>query len=88
MFACVFLLLLPIAQGSAQAQCFTGSGCTGDTVPAVDARDCCVGTDEGQSYGAGPGDCEVPQCIGKDPIYKLRVIQRSLFTIGKYSSWV
>ena len=28
------------------------------------ARDCCVGTDEGQSYG-NPGSCMITQCIGK-----------------------
>ena len=65
MFVCVFLLLLVTGPGSAQAQCRTSSGCTGDTVPADDARDCCVGTNHGQSYGVGPGNCEVEQCIGK-----------------------
>ena len=65
MFVCVFLLLLVTGPGSAQAQCWTSSGCTGDTVPADDARDCCVGTNDGQSYGVGPGNCEVEQCIGK-----------------------
>ena len=64
-FACAFLLLLVTGQGSAQAQCWTNSGCTGNTVPADDARDCCVGTDAGQSYGAEPGNCEVEQCIGE-----------------------
>ena len=48
-----------------QGPCWTGSGCTGDTVPADDARDCCVGTNDGQSYGMGPGNCEVEQCIGE-----------------------
>ena len=33
-------------------QCFTGSGCTGDVVeaPGPSATDCCVGTEEGQSF--------------------------------------
>ena len=52
-------------QGSAQAHCYTNSGCTGDTVPADDARDCCAGANGGQSYGVWPGNCEVEQCIGK-----------------------
>ena len=65
MFLCVFLLLLVTGQGSTQAQCWTSSGCTGDTVPADDARDCCVGTNDGQSYGGGPGNCAVGQCIGE-----------------------
>ena len=67
-FLCVFLLLLVTGPGSAQAQCWTSSGCTRDTVPADDARDCCVGTNDGQSYGVGPGNCEVEQCIGESPI--------------------
>ena len=42
--------------------CFTSSNCTGvDIVPAVNARDCCVGTNDGKSYGVGPEDCEVSQ---------------------------
>ena len=66
MFVCVFLLLLVTDPGSAQAQCWTSSDCTGDTVPADDARDCCVGTNYGQYYGVGPG--KVEQCIGEAPI--------------------
>ena len=64
-FYCVFVILLLIGQGSAQSQCYTSSNCTGDTIPADDARDCCVGTNDGQSYGIGPGNCEVTQCIGE-----------------------
>ena len=46
-------------------QCFSGSGCTGSVVvaPGPSASDCCVGTDDGQSYGS-PGACTIPQCIG------------------------
>ena len=51
--------------GLSQSRCYTSSGCTGGIVPAVDARDCCVGTNDGQSYGVDPDDCEVTQCIGK-----------------------
>ena len=51
--------------GFSQSQCFNSSGCTGDTVPAFDAKDCCVGTNDGQSYGVGPGNCQVYQCIGE-----------------------
>ena len=32
-------------------------------VPGPTASDCCVGTEEGQSYGS-PKDCTIPQCIG------------------------
>ena len=61
---CVLIFLLT-GQGSAQSQCYTSSNCTGDTVPADDARDCCVGTNDGQSFGVGRGDCEVSQCVGE-----------------------
>ena len=46
-------------------QCFSGSGCTGGVViaPGPSAIDCCVGTEEGRSYGS-PGDCTISQCIG------------------------
>ena len=46
-------------------QCFSGLGCTGSVVaaPGPSASDCCVGTDDGQSYGS-PGACTIPQCIG------------------------
>ena len=59
------LLLILISNIEGFAQCYTSSNCTGDTVPADYARDCCVGTNDGQSYGIGPGFCEVSQCIGK-----------------------
>ena len=65
MFLSILLLLLATGKCSAQAQCFTSSGCTGGTIPAEGARDCCAGTNEGQSYGVGPGNCEVSQCVGK-----------------------
>ena len=64
-FYWVFVILLLTGQGFAQSQCHTSSGCTGDIVPVDDARDCCVGTNDGQSYGVGPGNCEVNQCIGE-----------------------
>ena len=59
------LLLILISNIQGFAQCHTSSNCTGDIVPADDARDCCVGTDDGQSYGVAPGICEVNQCIGE-----------------------
>ena len=51
--------------GFSQSQCYTSSSCTGGTVPVVDAKDCCVGTNDGQSYGVGPGNCQITQCIGE-----------------------
>ena len=65
---CVLTLLL-IGQGSAQSQCYTSRNCTGYTVLANDAKDCCVGTNDGQSYGVGPGYCEASQCIGENILY-------------------
>ena len=42
--------------------CFSNSDCTGAQISAGSARDCCVGTDDGLSYGS-PGDCR--ECIGE-----------------------
>ena len=61
----IILIILLTTQGSAQSQCYTSSNCTGDIVPADDVRNCCVGTNDGQSYGIGPGNCEVNQCVGE-----------------------
>ena len=38
----------------------------GDVVdaPGPSARDCCVGTNDGQSYRNADGDCTITQCIG------------------------
>ena len=41
------------------------------------ARDCCVGTDDGQSYGS-PGSCMITQCIGKLIITVLAVLITTL----------
>ena len=43
------------------SQCFTTTSCTGGTVPASTARECCVETNEGLSFSDG-GTCTV--CIG------------------------
>ena len=53
--------------GLSQEQCFSEPGCTGPVVeaPGPTAKDCCAGTNDGQSYGVGPGNCEISQCIGK-----------------------
>ena len=52
---------------SQQEQCFSEPGCNGTAVkaPGPSARDCCAGTNDGQSYGLGLGNCEINQCIGK-----------------------
>lgn len=34
------------------------------TAPGSTARDCCAGTDEGNSYESSPGVCEITRCIG------------------------
>ena len=38
------------------------------------ARDCCVGTNEGQSYADSGGNCTVPQCVGKGSVIKHKII--------------
>ena len=62
---CVIVILLLTGHSSAQSQCYNSSNCTGDTVPADNATECCGQTSDGQSYAVGPGDCEVSQCIGE-----------------------
>ena len=42
-------------------QCYTGSHCTGDPIPAVSSRDCCVGTNIGLSFSSS-SSCI--QCVG------------------------
>ena len=83
----LFVILLLIGQGSAQSQCYTSSNCAGDTVPADDARDCCVGTNDGQSYGIDPGNCEANQCIGECLILECTCLRKYLCLIH-ISSWV
>ena len=52
----------PHPAGDSQDICFSNSGCTGAQISASSARDCCVGTDDGLSYGS-PGTCR--ECIGE-----------------------
>ena len=54
-------LVLLLLTGQVVSQCFTGTDCTGDQVPASSQRECCVGTDAGLSYN-DRGTCTV--CIG------------------------
>ena len=42
--------------------CFSNPDCTGAQITAGSARECCVGTDDGLSYGT-PGNCR--ECIGE-----------------------
>ena len=46
-------------------ECYPMANCMGDPINTLgtSARDCCVGTDDGQSYGI-PNDCTIRQCIG------------------------
>ena len=55
------LVLVLLLTGQVVSQCFTSTGCTGDQVPAVSQRECCVGTNTGLSYNDGR-TCNV--CIG------------------------
>ena len=55
------LVLVLLFSGQGFSQCFTNAGCTGDQVPAVSQRECCVETNTGLSYNDG-GTCSM--CIG------------------------
>ena len=51
--------------------CYSQPDCEGDivTAPGPTARDCCVGTDAGQSYSDDGVNCILSQCIGMYPNY-------------------
>ena len=51
--------MLTFATG--EFQCYTSSDCTGTVINSTDQRDCCVGTNDGLSYGDG-NTCNC--CIG------------------------
>ena len=46
-------------------QCYNRPNCVGDvlSVPTT-AKECCVETDDGMSFGDSSGTCTVSQCIG------------------------
>ena len=48
-----------------QDLCFTEAGCTGVSFSSSSARECCVSTEDGQSFQMN-GVCVVTQCIGED----------------------
>ena len=74
-FACVHLLYHPFfllflyilsslpSVGLSQS-CYTEPNCVGSTVEASTARECCVETENGTSFGEA-GNCAVTQCIGE-----------------------
>ena len=55
-------LLLLLLTGEGLCQCFESVGCTGSLVSAYySERDCCVGTNDGQSFRDG---VSCTNCIG------------------------
>ena len=52
--------------GDSQA-CYSQTGCVGVivTAPGPTARDCCAGTDDGESFSENGVNCTISQCIGK-----------------------
>ena len=63
------------AAGGSQQVCYSQPGCVGDIVsaPGPTARDCCAGTDNGQSYSNDGVNCHVSQCIGKYSASECRI---------------
>ena len=47
--------------------CYSRADCTGDVVeaPGLTIKDCCVGTNGGQSFADSSGTCIEDQCVGK-----------------------
>ena len=74
-FACVHLLYHPffllflyilssLPSAGLSQSCYTEQNCVGSTVEASTARECCVETENGTSFGEA-GNCAVTQCIGE-----------------------
>ena len=57
---------LPPLAGVSQT-CYSQADCTGDVVeaPGLTIKDCCVGTNDGQSFADSSGTCIEDQCVGK-----------------------
>ena len=57
---------LPPLAGVSQI-CYSQADCTGDVVeaPGLTIKDCCVGTNDGQSFADSSGTCIEDQCVGK-----------------------
>ena len=57
---------LPPLAGVSQT-CYSQADCTGDVVeaPGPTVKDCCVGTNGGQSFADSSGTCIEDQCVGK-----------------------
>ena len=52
--------------GTAQV-CYSEPSCAGGIIeaPGPTVKDCCVGTNDGQSYADSSGTCVEDQCVGK-----------------------
>ena len=59
----VLPLLFDFFAGSAH-ECYYLPDCQGESFPVENARECCVGTEDGVSY-SHDSDCTIRQCIGK-----------------------
>ena len=63
----VLPLLFDFFSGSAH-ECYYLPDCQGESFPVENARECCVGTEDGVSYSQD-GDCTIRQCIGNKIIF-------------------
>ena len=61
-YAIDYVIQIPLA-----IRCYSQPDCEGDivTAPGPSAKDCCAGTDDGQSYSDESVTCTVLQCIGE-----------------------
>ena len=60
----ITIRLFDFFSGSAH-ECYYLPDCQGESFPVENARECCVGTEDGVSY-SHDSDCTVRQCIGKN----------------------
>ena len=70
-----FSKLPPLADVS--QMCYSQANCTGVVVeaPGLTVKDCCVGTNDGQSFADSSGTCIEDQCVGKR-IYLMFIYSR------------
>ena len=51
-------------------QCYNQPNCAGDVVSGpTTAEECCIGTDDGMSFGVSGGTCTFSQCVGNWNIF-------------------
>ena len=86
-FLCIIFSAIQLENNAGHSQqCYSQPNCVAGSqidTPAdtPTAKDCCVGTNEGQSYADSGGNCIVQQCVGERSLYFIK------YTISTKRSW-